>query len=124
MYIPKNTALVLNCYEIHHNEEKYPDSYVPVTLGYTYARADFFLSAVLSSTRIDIWATRCRAQNRANWATPWIGITGRSARGRYFTHDLIEYHPSQLFVQSSDLPGYSRCREGALALNLTIAVGF
>ncbi|KAH9975033.1 cytochrome P450 [Lactifluus volemus] len=26
MYIPKNTALVLNCFEIHHNEEKYPDS--------------------------------------------------------------------------------------------------
>jgi cytochrome P450 len=27
MYIPKNTALVLNCYEIHHNEDKYPDSF-------------------------------------------------------------------------------------------------
>ncbi len=27
MYIPKNTAVVLNCYDIHHNEEKYPDSY-------------------------------------------------------------------------------------------------
>ncbi|KAI0064977.1 cytochrome P450 [Artomyces pyxidatus] len=27
MYIPKNTALVLNCYDIHHNEEKYPDPY-------------------------------------------------------------------------------------------------
>jgi hypothetical protein len=26
MYIPKNTALILNCYEIHHNEDKYPDS--------------------------------------------------------------------------------------------------
>ena len=39
MYIPKNTALVLNCYDIHHNEEKYPDSYGPFTLN--YARADF-----------------------------------------------------------------------------------
>ncbi|KAI0305261.1 cytochrome P450 [Multifurca ochricompacta] len=27
MYIPKNTALVLNCYDIHHNEEKYTNSY-------------------------------------------------------------------------------------------------
>ncbi|KAI0250487.1 cytochrome P450 [Lactifluus subvellereus] len=27
MYIPKNTAVVLNCYDIHHNEEKYPDSF-------------------------------------------------------------------------------------------------
>jgi len=27
MYIPKNTALILNCYEIHHNEDKYPDSF-------------------------------------------------------------------------------------------------
>ena len=26
MYIPKNTGVILNCYEIHHNEEKYPDS--------------------------------------------------------------------------------------------------
>jgi hypothetical protein len=29
MYIPKNTGVILNCYEIHHNEEKYPDSYAP-----------------------------------------------------------------------------------------------
>jgi cytochrome P450 len=29
MYIPKNTVLVLNLYDIHHNEERYPDSYVP-----------------------------------------------------------------------------------------------
>ncbi|KAI0304241.1 cytochrome P450 [Russula brevipes] len=27
MYIPKNTAVILNCYDIHHNEEKYPDSF-------------------------------------------------------------------------------------------------
>ncbi|KAH9998122.1 cytochrome P450 [Russula compacta] len=27
MYIPKNTTLILNCYEIHHNEEKYPDPF-------------------------------------------------------------------------------------------------
>ena len=27
MYIPKNTTLILNCYDIHHNEEKYTDSY-------------------------------------------------------------------------------------------------
>lgn len=27
MYIPKNTAVILNCYGIHHNEEKYPDPY-------------------------------------------------------------------------------------------------
>jgi cytochrome P450 len=26
MYIPKNTGLILNCYDIHHNEEKYADS--------------------------------------------------------------------------------------------------
>ena len=29
MYIPKNTALILNLYDIHHNEEKYPDPYAP-----------------------------------------------------------------------------------------------
>jgi cytochrome P450 len=28
MYIPKNTALILNLYEMHHNKEKYPDPYV------------------------------------------------------------------------------------------------
>ncbi|KAI0283209.1 cytochrome P450 [Russula brevipes] len=27
MYIPKNTVIILNCYSIHHNEEKYPDSF-------------------------------------------------------------------------------------------------
>ena len=27
MYIPKNTVVVPNCYDIHHNEEKYPDPY-------------------------------------------------------------------------------------------------
>jgi cytochrome P450 len=30
MYIPKNTAIILNCYGIHHNEEKYPDAYAPI----------------------------------------------------------------------------------------------
>ncbi|KAI0287107.1 cytochrome P450 [Russula brevipes] len=29
MYIPKNTAVILNCYDIHHNEEKYPDPKLP-----------------------------------------------------------------------------------------------
>jgi cytochrome P450 len=32
MYIPKNTAIVLNCYNIHHNEEKYPDPYESLSL--------------------------------------------------------------------------------------------
>jgi hypothetical protein len=32
MYIPKNTAVILNCYEIHHNEERYPDPYAPAYL--------------------------------------------------------------------------------------------
>lgn len=27
-YIPKGAAVVLNCYALHHNEERYPDSYV------------------------------------------------------------------------------------------------
>ncbi|KAI0291407.1 cytochrome P450 [Russula brevipes] len=27
MYIPKSTVVILNCYDIHHNEEKYPDSF-------------------------------------------------------------------------------------------------
>ena len=29
MYIPKDTVVVLNCYHIHHNEEKYSDPYGP-----------------------------------------------------------------------------------------------
>ena len=29
MYIPKDTVVLLNCYELHHNEERYPDSYAP-----------------------------------------------------------------------------------------------
>jgi hypothetical protein len=33
MYIPKNTALILNCYEIHHNEERYPDPYASTFLS-------------------------------------------------------------------------------------------
>ena len=49
MYIPKNTAVVLNCYDIHHNEEKYPDSYVTATLG--YARADFSYPQLLVQPR-------------------------------------------------------------------------
>jgi cytochrome P450 len=32
MYIPKDTTVVLNCYDIHHNEERYPDSYEPLSL--------------------------------------------------------------------------------------------
>ncbi|KAJ7090846.1 cytochrome P450 [Mycena belliarum] len=27
MYIPKDTVMVLNCFTLHHNEERYPDSY-------------------------------------------------------------------------------------------------
>ncbi|KAJ7473127.1 cytochrome P450 [Mycena galericulata] len=27
MFIPKDTAIVLNCWTIHHNEERYPDAY-------------------------------------------------------------------------------------------------
>lgn len=28
LYIPKNTAMVLNCYSLHHNENRYPESSV------------------------------------------------------------------------------------------------
>ncbi|KAJ7432401.1 cytochrome P450 [Mycena latifolia] len=28
MFIPKNTVVVLNCFTLHHNEERYPDSHV------------------------------------------------------------------------------------------------
>ena len=28
VYTPKDTAVILNCYDLHHNEEKYPDSFV------------------------------------------------------------------------------------------------
>ncbi|KAJ6589401.1 cytochrome P450 [Mycena capillaripes] len=27
MYIPKDTVIILNCWTIHHNEERYPDAY-------------------------------------------------------------------------------------------------
>ena len=40
MYIPKNTALILNCYEIHHNEERYPDPYAPTNLRWILLCAD------------------------------------------------------------------------------------
>ena len=33
MYLPKGSALILNCYTLHHNEERYPDS--SVFLQYT-----------------------------------------------------------------------------------------
>lgn len=26
MFIPKDTVIVMNCYSLHHNEERYPDS--------------------------------------------------------------------------------------------------
>lgn len=26
MFIPANTVVLLNCYSLHHNEERYPDS--------------------------------------------------------------------------------------------------
>jgi hypothetical protein len=44
-------------------------------------------------------------QNRANSPTPWIGITGCTARGRYFTLDWIEYHQSQLLCSRRICPG-------------------
>ncbi|KAG6915439.1 hypothetical protein DXG01_011469 [Tephrocybe rancida] len=28
MFIPKDTVVVLNCYTLHHNEERYPNAYV------------------------------------------------------------------------------------------------
>ena len=28
VYIPKDTVVILNCYTLHHKEERYPDSYV------------------------------------------------------------------------------------------------
>jgi Cytochrome P450 len=40
LYIPKNTALILNCYEIHHNEERYPDPYAPTYLPLISFNAD------------------------------------------------------------------------------------
>jgi hypothetical protein len=30
MYIPKNTTFIMNCYDIHHNEERYPNPYAPI----------------------------------------------------------------------------------------------
>ncbi len=40
MYIPKNTALILNCYGIHHNEERYPDPYAPTILHWISFNTD------------------------------------------------------------------------------------
>ncbi|KAJ6589483.1 cytochrome P450 [Mycena capillaripes] len=33
MYIPKDTVIILNCWTIHHNEERYPDAYLGDDLG-------------------------------------------------------------------------------------------
>ncbi len=30
-YIPKNTTMVLNVYALHHDEDRYPESYVPTS---------------------------------------------------------------------------------------------
>jgi len=74
MYIPKNTALILNCYEIHHNEERYPDSFV--------FNPDRFLGDTLTS---DESSKLPNAMDRDHWAfgagrriCPGIHIAERS----------------------------------------------
>ena len=44
MYIPKNTALILNTYELHHNEERYPDPYAPTFSHLTPFKAEVWTS--------------------------------------------------------------------------------
>lgn len=34
MYIPKNTAVILNVYSLHHDERRYPDAYVFLNIVY------------------------------------------------------------------------------------------
>jgi hypothetical protein len=62
MYIPKNTGVILNCYEIHHNEEKYPDSYAPsptfCLVSKMAADKDVLYSIDPLSTLNASWATR------------------------------------------------------------------
>jgi len=62
MYIPKNTGVILNCYEIHHNEEKYPDSYAPSPpsdfVSKMVADMDVLYSIDSLSTLNASWVTR------------------------------------------------------------------
>jgi len=60
MYIPKNTGVILNCYEIHHNEEKYADSYAPSSdlVSKMAVDRDVFYSVDSLSTLNASWATR------------------------------------------------------------------
>jgi cytochrome P450 len=44
MYIPKNTALILNTYDLHHNKERYPDPYAPSFSHLTPFKAEVWTS--------------------------------------------------------------------------------
>lgn len=50
MYIPKNSTVILNCYEIHHNEEKYPDPYARTYLRLIPFNLEWLTSVSLPST--------------------------------------------------------------------------
>jgi hypothetical protein len=78
MYIPKNTGLILNCYEIHHNEEKYPDSYATprfslvsegLTGQYPFNRFEFKPERFLGDTLTCAESSKLpNAMDRDHWA--------------------------------------------------------
>lgn len=78
MFIPANTVMMLNCYSLHHNEERYAASYVdgapPFNPGFehlinTYCRLEFnperFIDDKLSSTESSKLAN---PMERDHWA--------------------------------------------------------
>jgi cytochrome P450 len=90
MYIPKNTVVILNCYDIHHNEEKYPDSYGPFTLDYTRADASypqFFVQPrSLHGRYADVYRIEQTPQRHGS------GPLGVRRGVSIFTLDLVKHH--------------------------------
>lgn len=80
MHISKNTAVILNCYGIHHDKERFQDPYAPTQLRLipfnlnadkcapSHGRFAFNPERFLSDTLIYAESSNLNAMDRDNWA--------------------------------------------------------
>ena len=86
MFIPKGSALILNCFTLHHNEARYPDAYVLQSIlhiGNTNLRPRFPRCTGSLSTLIGTLVMSSAARSPPI-RTQWSATTGLSELGASF----------------------------------------
>jgi hypothetical protein len=133
LYVPKNTALILNCYEIHHNEERYPDPYAPTYLRPISFNADKRIPHDRFSFKPERFLGDTLTCAESNNLPNGMDRDHWAFGAGYVQKSFLPYRrpfpvPSLTFCTNSSQPphlfGHPRRRTGAVACGLAVTLGF